>query len=85
MLKNRRFTNIYKNELDTTCFQYNIGYGSFKYEAYQRRHTLMICEFFDKKTCGAVKTKIVQNKELTEELNKPTLKNLKKETYIHLL
>ena len=55
-----------------------MGYGSFKYEGYQRRHALMICQFFDKKTCGAVKTKIVQNKELTEELNKQIIKNFEK-------
>ena len=51
-----------------------------RYDEYQRELASMVYKFFDKKTSGgAVENKIMQNKELAEELHKP------KEKYTHLL
>ena len=51
-----------------------------KYEGYQRGLASMVYKFFDKKTAkgSGVKTenKIKQNEQLSEELNKPVIKNL---------
>ena len=42
--------------------------------------------FLRKKTSGrGIKNENISNKELTEELHKPILKNLIKEKYAHLL
>ena len=42
-----------------------------KYDGYQRGLASMVCNLFDKKTAGgAIKNKIIQNKELAEELHK---------------
>ena len=46
-----------------------------KYDGYH----IWVCKFLDKKTSGGtVKNKNTSNKELTEELHKPTIKKLKK-------
>ena len=47
-----------------------------KYDGYQRRLASMVYNFFDKKTSGgAIKDESMSNKELAEELHKPTIKN----------
>ena len=46
----------------------------------------MVHNFFDKKTLGgAIKSKIKQNEELTKELHKPLLENLRNEKCTDLL
>ena len=39
----------------------------------------MVYKFFDKKTCGSgIKYEIISNKELVEELHKPTIRKFRK-------
>ena len=46
----------------------------------------MVYKLFDKKSSGnVVKSKIIKNKQLAEELHKPNIRNLKREEYSHLL
>ena len=46
----------------------------------------MVSKLFDKKSSGnVVKSKIIKNKQLAEELHKPNIRNLKREEYSHLL
>ena len=46
----------------------------------------MVYNFFDKKTsCGAIKTKVMQNEEIAKEYTNQLLENLKKEKYTYLL
>ena len=64
-----------------------------KYHGYQRGLTFMVYRFFDKKSTSLAdeSTKgsgvaMLQNEQLSEELNKPVvLKNFKKEEFILLL
>ena len=44
------------------------------------------CMSFDKKTSGGkIKSEIISNKALTEELQEPIMRKLKKEKHTHLL
>ena len=46
----------------------------------------MVHEFFDKNTSGgATKIENISNKDLTEELHKPIIRNFKKNEYTNLL
>ena len=46
----------------------------------------MVYKCFDKKSPGSgVKSEIVQNKELAEELHKPVIRKFRNEKYTHLL
>ena len=50
-----------------------------KYDAYQRELASMVYKSFDKKTSGSgIKNENIPNKELAEEFDKPTVKNLNK-------
>ena len=50
-----------------------------KYDGYQRELVSMIYKCFDKKTsAGSVKIEIMPNKEISEELQKPTIGKLQK-------
>ena len=50
-----------------------------KYDGYQRGLGSMAYKFFDKKTAGSGVKSIAQNEQLTDELHKPIIRNLKKE------
>ena len=53
---------------------FNIAKNS-KYDGYQRGLASMVYTFFDKRTSGeTIKNKIISNKDLTEELHKPTVR-----------
>ena len=81
---------IYQNELDKVCFQHDIAYGGFKrwnkgkafnivknpkYDRYQHGIASLIYKLFDKKTFGGtVKSQIISNKELAQELHKPIVR-----------
>ena len=65
-----------------------------KYDEYQRGFTSMVYKYFYKKSTSLAnkfakgsgfKSAFKQNEQLAEELHKPIIKNLKKETYILLL
>ena len=57
---------------------FNIAKNS-KYDGYQRGLAPMVYRFFDKKTSGsAIKNESMSNKELAEELHKPTIIKFKK-------
>ena len=46
-----------------------------KYDGYQRSLASMVYKFFDKEAFGdAVKSKVISNKELAEELQKPIIR-----------
>ena len=48
-----------------------------KYDEYQRGIVLIVYEFFDKKSSGnAVKSEIMSNQQLAEELHKPIIRKL---------
>ena len=50
-----------------------------KYDGYQKGLSSMIYNFFDKKTPGSsIKNKNILNKELAEELHKPSIREFKK-------
>ena len=53
-----------------------------KYDGYQRGLASMVYKFFDKKSAGSgvANNEIKQNLQLTEELHKPIIRNLKKRT-----
>ena len=62
--------------------EFNIAKNS-KYDGYQRRLASVVYIFFDEKTVGkTVKNKSIFNKELSEELCKPIMRNFKK-TKVH--
>ena len=56
-----------------------------KHDGYQRDLSSMVYKFFHKKTPGsntsggAVKSEVVQSKELAEELNKPIIRTFEKQ------
>ena len=57
-----------------------------KYDGYQRGLASMVYKYFDKKTSGSgIKNENISNKELTEELHKPIIKNFNKKKFIQLL
>ena len=50
-----------------------------KCDGYQRELASMVYKFFDKKTpVSGIKNKIISNKELAEELQKPIIRKFKK-------
>ena len=50
-----------------------------EYDGYQCRLASTVYKFFDKKTSGGiVKNEIISNKELAEELHKPSVRKLEK-------
>ena len=50
-----------------------------KYDEYQKRLASMVYKFFDKKKSGgAIKNKIMSNKELVEKLHKPIIRKVEK-------
>ena len=58
--------------------QFNIAKNK-KYDGYQRGLASMVYKFFNKKTSGSgIKDKNVLNKELAEELHKPTIRTFEK-------
>ena len=57
---------------------FNVGKSS-KYDGYQRGLASMAYEYFDKKSSpGAVKSEIMPNQELAEELHKPRIRKFEK-------
>ena len=57
-----------------------------KYDGYQHGLASMVYKYFDKKTSGSgIKNENISNKELTEELHKPIIKNFNKKKFIQLL
>ena len=55
-----------------------------KYDGYQRGLASMVYKFFDKKSkgSGVVNNEIKQNLQLAKELQKPNIRNFKKEQFI---
>ena len=55
-----------------------------KYDGYQRGLASMVYKFFDKKSAsnGVANNEIKQNLQLAEELNKPIIRNFKREQFI---
>ena len=52
---------------------------NWKYDEYQKGLASMVYKFFNKKAFGdAVKSKIMSNKELAEELHKPIIRKFEK-------
>ena len=50
-----------------------------KYDGYQRGLHSMVYKFFDKESSGSgVKSQIIQNEELAEELHKPIIRKVEK-------
>ena len=50
-----------------------------EYDGYQRGLASIVYKYFDNKTSGSgIKNEIISNKELAEELNKPTIRKSKK-------
>ena len=59
---------------------------NLKYDGYQHGLASMVPKFFDKKTSSrTVKNENISEKELAEKLNKPIIKNSRKENYNQLL
>ena len=57
-----------------------------KYDEYQHGLASMFHKVFAKKTSGSgIKNENISNKELTEELHKPIIKNFNKKKFIQLL
>ena len=57
-----------------------------KYNEYQRAIASMVYKCFDKKSSDSgIKNENISNKELTEELHKPIIKNFNKKKFIQLL
>ena len=57
-----------------------------KYNEYQRALASMVYKCFDKKSSDSgIKNENISNKELTEELHKPIIKNFNKKKLIQLL
>ena len=57
-----------------------------KYNEYQRALASMVYKCFDKKSSDSgIKNENISNKELTEELHKPIIKNFNKKKFIQLL
>ena len=57
-----------------------------KYNEYQRALASMVYKCFNKKSSDSgIKNENISNKELTEELHKPIIKNFNKKKFIQLL
>ena len=57
-----------------------------KYNEYQSALASMVYKCFDKKSSDSgIKNENISNKELTEELHKPIIKNFNKKKFIQLL
>ena len=62
----------------TKCEVVNVAKNR-KYDEYQKGLASMVYNFFNKKAFGdAVKSKIMSNKELAEELHKPIIRKFEK-------
>ena len=55
-----------------------------KYDGYQRGLTLMVCKFFDKRSCGSGVTNEA-NYQLANEFHNPIIRKFNKKKYIHHL
>ena len=55
-----------------------------KYDIYERGLTSMVYKFFDKKSkgSGVTNNEVKQNLQLVKQLNKPIIRNFKKEQFI---
>ena len=81
--------DIYRSELDKTCFQHDMAYNIAKNprcDGYQRGLASMVYKLFDKKTASLTDESAVgsgiksmfQNEQLAEELHKPIIIKFKK-------
>ena len=79
-LKRRTFS---ENVLRDKAF--NIAKNA-KYDGYQRGLASMVYKFFDKKSKGSgFNIEVQHNEQLAKELQKPIIRNFKKEQFIRVL
>ena len=94
--RERIFQDIYQNKLDKVFFHHNMAYGDFdkilcdktfntpknpKYDGYHRGLASMVYKFHDKKSSGGgIKNENIPNQQLAEELHRPIIGKLMKQT-----